>query len=137
MNRGRKSILALAAVAALGVTGVVEASQGVATITISGQVPLVCRVSVDNSASVMLSANGNKSLLREFCNNGAGYRVVASYSKQLAAGRLVVDGRSIPLNASGEVLVSDVASAASSVRTIAIEGDGKLTGSIRFRIEPR
>lgn len=137
MTNGKKAALAFTALAALGMAGAVQASQGVSTITISGQVPLVCRVSVDNSASAMLSANGNKSLLREFCNNGAGYRVVASFSKQLAAGRLVVDGRTIPLNASGEVVVSDVASAASSVRTIAVEGDAKLAGSIRFRIEPR
>lgn len=137
MTNGKKAALAFTALAALGMAGAVQASQGVSTITISGQVPLVCRVSVDNSASAMLSANGNKSLLREFCNNGAGYRVVASFSKQLAAGRLIVDGRTIPLNASGEVVVSDVASAASSVRTIAVEGDAKLAGSIRFRIEPR
>lgn len=137
MNRGRKSVLAVAAIAMVGAAGVVQASNGISTITFSGQVPLICRVSVDNSASAMLSANGNKSLLREFCNNGAGYRVVATYSRQLATGRLIVDGRTIPLNGSGEVLVSDVAYAASAVRTIVIEGDGKLAGSLRFRIEPR
>lgn len=137
MNRGRKSVLAVAAIAMVGAAGVVQASNGISTITISGQVPLICRVSVDNSASAMLSPNGNKSLLREFCNNAAGYRVVATYSRQLAAGRLIVNGRTIPLDGSGEVLVSDVAYAASAVRTIAIEGDGKLAGSLRFRIEPR
>ncbi|MGE8132307.1 hypothetical protein ACQKO5_01770 [Novosphingobium subterraneum] len=85
----------------------------------------------------MLSANGNKSKLREFCNNGAGYRVVATYSKQLAAGRLIVDGRTIALDGSGEVVISDVSHAAATTRSIAIEADGKAAGSIRFRIEPR
>ncbi|MGV3512401.1 MAG: hypothetical protein ACO1OX_10405 [Novosphingobium sp.] len=137
MISGRKTIFALAAIGTIAAGGAVQASQGTASITITGQVPLVCRISVDNSASALLNANGNKSELREFCNNGAGYRVVASYGKQLAAGRLIVDGQAIALDGSGEVVISDVAHAASIVRTIAVEGDGKTAGSIRFRIEPR
>lgn len=85
----------------------------------------------------MMSANGNRSVLREFCNNGAGYRVVASYSKQLASGQLFVDGNAIALDGSGEVVVSDVSHAASTTRTIAVAGSDKASGSIRFRIEPR
>lgn len=137
MISGRMAAFALATLGTVAAGGAVQASQGSASITITGQVPLVCRVSVDNSASAMLNANGNKSELREFCNNGAGYRVVATYSKQLAAGRLIVDGRAIALDGSGEVLISDVAHAAAKTRSIAIEANGKAAGSIRFRIEPR
>lgn len=137
MNYLQKSALALAIPSVMASAAVVHATPGISSITISGQVPLVCRVSVDNTASAMLSANGNKAELREFCNNSAGYRVVASFSKQISTGRLLVDGVAIPLSSNGEVVISDVAHAASTVRSIAVEGDGKLAGSIRFRIEPR
>ncbi|MBF9151513.1 hypothetical protein [Novosphingobium jiangmenense] len=137
MVSGRTTLAALMVIGFLGAAGSVQASQGTASITITGQVPLVCRVSVDDSASAMMSANGNRSVLREFCNNGAGYRVVASYSKQLSAGQLVVDGQPIALDGSGEVVISDVSHAASTARTIAVSGSDKVAGSIRFRIEPR
>lgn len=137
MNHLQKSAIALALSGVMASASIVHAAPGISSISISGQVPLVCRVSVDNTASAMLSSNGNKAELREFCNNGAGYRVVASFSKQLSAGRLLVDGVAVPLGSNGEVVVSDVSHAASTVRSIAIEGDGKLAGSIRFRIEPR
>lgn len=137
MQLTNKTMLALATTG-IAISAVpVNASESIASISITGQVPVICRLSVDNSASAMFNANGNKASLREFCNNGAGYRVVASYTKQLSAGRLIVDGTVIPLNASGEVVVSDVSHASSLVRTIAIEGDAKLAGAIRFRIEPR
>lgn len=137
MNYFQKSAAALALSGIVASGTIANAAPGISSITISGQVPLVCRVSVDNTASAMLSANGNKAQLREFCNNGAGYKVVASFSKQISAGRLLVDGVAIPLGSNGEVVISDVSHAASTVRSIAVEGDGKLAGSIRFRIEPR
>lgn len=137
MNSGRKLILALAAAGTTMTAGAVQASQGSASITITGHVPVVCRVSMDNSASATLNANSIGGQLHEFCNNGAGYRVVATYSKQLAAGRLIVDGQTISLDGSGEVVISDVSHAASTMRTIAVESSVKSAGSIRFRIEPR
>ncbi|MCX7284627.1 MAG: hypothetical protein NTX28_11400 [Novosphingobium sp.] len=137
MKITNKSMLALAGASSAMLAVPVNATENVASISITGQVPVICRLSVYNSASAMFSVNGNKASLREFCNNGAGYRVVASYSKQLNAGRLIVDGTVIPLDASGEVVVSDVSHASSLVRSIAIEGDAKLAGAIRFRIEPR
>ena len=137
MNYFQKSAAALALSGIVASGNIANAAPGISSITISGQVPLVCRVSVDNNASAMLSANGNKAHLREFSNNGAGYRVVASFSKQISAGRLRVDGVAVPLGSDGEVVISDVSHAASTVRSIAVEGDGKLAGSIRFRIEPR
>lgn len=137
MNYFQTSAAALALSGIVASGNIANAAPGISSITISGQVPLVCRVSVDNTASAMLSANGNKAQLREFCNNGAGYRVVASFSKQISAGRLLVDGVAVPLGSDGEVVISDVSHAASTVRSIAVEGDGKLAGSIRFRIEPR
>lgn len=137
MNYFQKSAAALALSGIVASGNIANAAPGISSITISGQVPLVCRVSVDNNASAMLSANGNKANLREFCNNGAGYRVVASFSKQISAGRLLVDGVAVPLGSDGEVVISDVSHAASTVRSIAVEGDGKPAGSIRFRIEPR
>ncbi len=56
------------------------------TIAIRGEVPLVCRVSL----------NGGR--LHEFCNSGSGYRVYAAPSDELAGATLVVDGLRETLN---------------------------------------
>lgn len=117
--------------------GAVSASNAMSSLRIHGTVPVVCRVTIENGASGTVSASQARGTLREFCNNGAGYRVVASYSPQLASGRLIIDGQVLNLGTSGEVVVSDSNHAASATRSIQIESNGSKGGSIRFRIEPR
>ena len=117
--------------------GAVSASEAVTTIGIRGTVPVVCRVNVESGASATLGSNQIQGTLREFCNSGAGYRVVAKYSPQLASGRLIIDGRILNLDDSGEVVVSDSSQAAFVARSITIDSDGQRGGSIRFQIEPR
>ncbi len=132
-----KAIVLAAAAGSVGMAGAGSATEAASTINIRATVPVVCRVNVESGAGSTLSSNQVQGTLREFCNSGAGYRVVASYSPQLASGRLIVDGRVLNLDGSGEVVISDSSHAAISARSIVIEGTGKKGGSIRFRIEPR
>lgn len=130
--------IVLGAVAGLAApTGAVSASEAVTTIGIRGTVPVVCRVNLENGASATLGSSQVRGTLREFCNSGAGYRVVAKYSPQLASGRLIVDGRVLNLDRSGEVVISDSAHAGIVARSITIDSNGRNGGSIRFQIEPR
>ncbi|MDT0508327.1 hypothetical protein [Novosphingobium sp. MMS21-SN21R] len=131
------AILLATVAGSAGMAGAVSATEAVSTINIRGTVPVVCRVSVESGASATLSANQIQGTLREFCNSGAGYRVLASYSPQLASGKLIVDGRVFNLDGSGEIVISDSSHAAISAREIVIDSNGKKGGSIRFRIEPR
>jgi len=54
-------------------------------IGVEGQVPVICRVSVD--AVQVDPSDGTAALgnLKEFCNNARGYQVVADYAPALAA----------------------------------------------------
>lgn len=130
--------IAAGAIAGLAATAsIVSASEAVTTIGIRGTVPVVCRVNLENGASTSLGSNQVQGTLREFCNSGAGYRVVAKYSPQLASGRLIIDGRVLNLDRTGEVVISDSSHAAFVARSITIDSNGKNGGSIRFQIEPR
>lgn len=127
---------AMVAPAAATVPGITASGEGY-RIGIVGYVPVICRASVD--AAVIAPGAGVASLgtLNEFCNSPNGYRVVASYSPSLAAGRLVVDGTAIELGDSGAVVVSQSDAAAIAQHSVSLElPEGVTDGALNFRIEP-
>jgi hypothetical protein len=129
---------AFAALAAAAVAiPAVAAETGDYRIGIEGEVPLLCRASVD-SATVPATAGETKlGRLEEFCNSGAGYKVYADYSPELANAVLRVDGRAVPLDESGTALVSSSAGAAIASHDLVLSlPEGVSGGSISFRIVP-
>jgi hypothetical protein len=98
-------------------------------IGIQGTVPLSCRVSVDGELT-----SGSTAVLREFCNNSAGYQVVAEHSAALAGAKLVVDGDAVTLSERSTV-VSRSAAARIATRQISLQlPTGAEAGAISFRI---
>lgn len=137
----RSLAIALAAVVMVGTAGAAAPSANVAgmtTIGLRGFVPVVCRVSLDASATSTLAGKRTLGTMNEFCNSPAGYRVVANYSPTLASARLVVDGIAIPLDRSGSVVVSQSDHAGIAARAVRLELPyDTAPGSLRFRIEAR
>ena len=98
---------------------------------IQGTVPLSCRVTIEGEL-----APGGTAVLREFCNNSAGYQVVADHSPELAGAELVVDGNAVTLS-EGSTIVSRSTAARIATRQISLQlPAGTDAGSISFRIVP-
>jgi len=94
-------------IAALFLAGmqIAPASAATETIHIYGYVPVICRAELTSASIIPITQGGETQLgvISEFCNAGSGYQIVADYSSGEAdPGSLVVDGRTIPLNGSGE-----------------------------------
>lgn len=107
-------------------------------IGVSGQVPVICRVSVDRAAIPGDAGENVIGILSEFCNNPHGYRVVMDYSDLIGGGRLLVDGQAIPLGKAGSVVVSQSARAGMVKRSLAVDlAQGGQAGAFTFRIEPQ
>ena len=105
---------------------------------ITGQVPVLCRVSLD--ATFVPSAAGRVSLgkMKEFCNSPTGYRVVMEYPELGSPAALFVDGRAIPLGSGGFAVVSQSPVASMAQHHVELElANGSQIGQIAFRIEPR
>ncbi len=106
-------------------------------IELSGRVPVLCRVSIDNT--IVPNATGLVSLgkMTEFCNNPTGYRVVLVNPVINGPATLIVDGREIPLGAQELVLVSQSAGAAVAEHRVELQrGEAGAVGTLAFRIEP-
>ena len=108
------------------------------SIGIVGEVPLVCRATVDASLATPADGVAGLGQLREFCNSANGYRVFVRHSAELAGATLFVDGRAVPLSAEGSTLISESATAARASRTLVLEAPfGAQNGSLVFTITPR
>lgn len=128
-----------AAVAAAIVAAPAIASEPAAQyrIGISGEVPVLCRVSVD--AALVPDSAGRVSLgtMKEFCNNPHGYQVVMEYAPIAGDAALIVDGRTIPLGKSGRVVVARSPGAAVIERKVELQlSQEGVAPALAFRIEP-
>jgi hypothetical protein len=133
----RTGCLALLVLASVGPVSGFTSNQ--ATVTISGHVPLICRVSFAGGAgSFDASGVARLGTTTEFCNDADGYRLYASASSDADAAMLVVDGRSVSLVPGADVLIHDSRGPASTSRPIdyqVVEGAGG--GSVTLRIEAK
>ena len=141
VTRVLSSIVVMATLAAAGYAHAAEPdsnSTGQVRIGVTGQVPVLCRVSVD--AAMVPQAAGRVSLgtMQEFCNNPTGYRVVVSYPQLAAPAKLIVDGREILLGASGFAVVAESVRAGIVERDLQLELTGpNEPAQLSFRIELR
>ncbi len=121
--------LVISAAAIAPVTAFDRHSAAVTTV-----VPLACEVELTGATlSPLVSAVGTT---REFCNNGRGYRVIASSSGNVTGSTLIVDGREIPLQAGVDVEIATVGHAAIRERTIRfVAASQDATGRLSLRVE--
>lgn len=139
----RLPLAVAASVLAIGTTASAVAPEvalqsGRATFEISGVVPVMCRASVDSTSLPLVAGRIEMGSLHEFCNNPAGYTVVADYSRNLAGAQLYVDGRAIELGRQGSTVVSGADGASIATHAVALELPAKAqAGMISFRVETR
>ncbi|MGN6357470.1 MAG: hypothetical protein ACTHLU_08330 [Novosphingobium sp.] len=128
--------LAFFAMPATALAPAVEMSSGY-TIGIRGFVPVICRASLDATTAATQPGVQRLGSLREFCNSPNGYRVQANYSANLAQAKLLIDGKSVPLQKDGTVVVSQSNRAGIVSRTVELDlGKAVSGGSISFQIQP-
>lgn len=106
------------------------------SIGIFGEVPVICRATVDATATVDAQGNSALGQLNEFCNSAGGYRVFVEHSADLTGASLVVDGKAIPLANEGGTLISSSPTAARATHSLALAGSAAANGTLVFRIEP-
>jgi hypothetical protein len=99
---------------------------------IRGVVPLVCNATYDGNIAVESDGTIDLGAVREFCNSGSGYRVVATYSGSADPGSLIVDGRAVALNASGQTTIAESAGPAILSRQLAYRPGSAPIGSLRI-----
>lgn len=134
----------LIAAAVLGISGVAAAAEPERNsavqfqIGITGQVPVLCRVSLEATSVPQTAGRVSLGTMKEFCNNPTGYRVVMEYPQLGGPAEIIVDGQAIPLGSGGFAVVSQspVASMAQHHVELELTGGGPI-GQIAFRIEPR
>jgi hypothetical protein len=77
------------------------------SITLQGEVPLICRVSLaGGSADFDAAGRANLGQASEFCNSSNGYRVYARAEGEVDGASILVDGSRFPLEAGVEFLVA-------------------------------
>jgi len=134
---------AFLSIAALAISGAALANEPARVggaefrIGIVGEVPVICRVSLDTT--VLSDVDGRVSLgtMKEFCNNPTGYRVVLEYPAAMESAKLIIDGRELALDGSGLVAVTRSAGAAVAEHKVELDLNHKVgSGALALRIEP-
>lgn len=90
------------------------------TFTVRGQVPVICRHEMAASIHQVSQQTADLGAVRQFCNNPAGYRFVATHGPEFS-GRFVVDGRVIPAAPSGTTVLEDRRGPAAKDMSLQIE----------------
>ena len=108
-----------------------------ASFEVTGFVPVTCRANLDATVVPVTSGEVALGKLNEFCNSPAGYDVFVESSPELADAMLIVDGREVPLSATGSTLVASADGPAIVSREIRLTGAGSDGGSLNFRVMVR
>jgi hypothetical protein len=135
-NRARLGALALALVGATAVTGF---RSNEASIGITAEVPLVCRVELAAAAGTFDDAGvAQIGATQEFCNSASGYRIMAVTQGTDDGASLIVDGRRYPVVDGQEIAIVNSVGPNRTGRSIALDaGDGEGGGRLSLRIEAR
>ncbi len=102
-------------------------------------IPVACSVAF-SGASAQFDSEGRAKLGRtsETCNSGAGYRIFARASGDVAGTSLSVDGREVALVPGREVLLVDEVGAGSIAREIVYNAQSMSDGgSLELRMEAK
>ena len=106
------------------------------SISLQGEVPLICRVTLAGGSSEFNSA-GLASLgsAAEFCNSGSGYRVYARADGGVDGASIIVDGARFALSPGVEFLMASSTTPNSLSRNIVFDaGDTDGGGRLSLRI---
>jgi len=115
----------------------VGVGSGQFAVQLVGYVPVICRASVDSSFVSPSAGTVSLGSLKEFCNSPSGYRVHADYSPSLARAKLIVGGKTVPLDKDGTSVISQSNRAAITTQNLSLDlPKGVEAGAISFRIEP-
>ena len=133
-----KSFLAAALASAMAIGSASAAQPASFELRLRGQVPVICRATVETSASQQQRGVIQLGQLKEFCNNATGYEVWVDYSANLSGTTLMVDGQAVRLAGNHSVRISTSSHAASQSRDLALSlpGNRQANGSLSFRVVP-
>jgi len=105
------------------------------TINVNGHVDLQCEAMLHNADAIAQPGLTDLGLLTERCNSPTGFKVWLYYPATLTDASVVVDGRHIPLNGSGAVVIDQSETAAVSRHTLALyQPGGYAAADIAIRI---
>jgi hypothetical protein len=111
------------------------------TIELRGYVPVVCRVSMDQTLIQPIDKHAQIPLgtLHEFCNSPNGYEVWVDHAPGLQTAAFYVDGKRVPFSPHGSTLVSDSRNAAIRNHELALDTgkNGAEPASLSLRIVAR
>jgi hypothetical protein len=122
---------------ALGVSSLTAAFGSASqSISIQGEVPLICRVSLGGgNGDFNAQGQANLGSTSEFCNSGNGYRVYARAQGVSAGASLIVDGARFPLQSGAEFLIASSSTPNSTSRSIMFDaGETDGGGRLSLRI---
>lgn len=122
--------LAIAAPAVASVVG--PAGQ---SFSVVGEVPVICRATVQSVATPSASVTTYSGVLSEFCNAPGGYAVYARLGGAVDEATLLVDGQAIARDVSGAFVVSRSSHANVAARKLQLSGVTSST-TIIFQIVP-
>lgn len=109
-------------------------AQQQSTLTIQGQVPVICSVNFISAAPTGKNISGR---LESSCNNPGGYRIYLDSSDAITPATLSVDATVIPLSVTGTTLVAESPRAETKSRDLSLTlPDGQAPANIYFRISP-
>lgn len=134
-----KSKLIIMASVALGALASMGFSAGQTTVSIGGNVPVVCKVELGHSAGV-IGANGIAEIgvAQELCNARSGYRLVARTSGVADGASLIVDGQRFQITNERDFVVAETSGPAVNSRAIALDaGTGDGGGNLTLRLEAK
>jgi hypothetical protein len=110
-----KLVMAAAVTALAGISSAAYAES--ATIHINGYVPVIC-----HAEFAAMPAQHNDLIrigtIKEFCNDGRGYQLIASYSAGDGLGEFILDGQSVTLDPSGSTVLARQSGPRSVVQTL-------------------
>lgn len=79
---------------------------GTAVIHISGYVPVICHADIQSLSAMPANEEIALGTIKEFCNAGAGYQLIANHSPGQGLGKLIIDGQAVPLDSSGQTVLA-------------------------------
>jgi hypothetical protein len=109
-------------------------------VELRGNVAVSCHVTGQTPVVDLSQKVADLGVLREFCNNAAGYNLYLDYAPQLAGAVVTVDGTSIQLGSEGTATLAAETGPAMRSRSVQIdltEVEDASNLAIAFRIVPR
>ena len=109
-------------------------------IELRGHVPVTCHVSSNAAIFAVDGSTADLGVLREFCNNAAGYQLYLDYAPELAGAVVMIGGTSVELGAQGTAALAEESGPAIRTRAVSIDlskVENPSNLALSFRIVPR